>query len=328
MKRALAFVETTVREIEVRTAQLGERVRLDADVLDRSDSIALNTPGAISANGSCRLIEAQNGWIAANLPREDDLQSVPALLEREVGDAPWDAFIESARHFTCAELVARAEVLSLALAGVGETPAPPSPCLVEARPGARRTRRLRVVDFSALWAGPLCGSVFAAMGAQVVKIESRGRPDSTATSAPLLDQRLNGGKRRRSILLASPEARAELLGDIARADVLITSARARALEELGLTRDFLARVPGLIWIAITGHGFESTRVAFGDDAAASGDLVRWENDQPRFIGDAIADPLTGLAAANAALALLEQGQSGFVDAALARTSAYVAALRQ
>jgi hypothetical protein len=325
MKRALAFVEAAAREIEARTARLGEPVRLDASVLDRSDSVVLQTPGLWSANKSCRLIQAKDGWIAANLPREDDLQSVPALLEREINGSPWETLIEAARNIPCGTLVSRADTLGIALSAVGETAAPVTPYLIDARENARRTRRLRVVDFSSLWAGPLCGSVFAAMGAQVVKIESRERPDSTATSAPLLDQRLNGGKRRRSISLTTHEARAELLGDIARADVLITSARARALEELGLTRDFLARVPGLVWIAITGHGFESTRIAFGDDAAASGGLVQWESGEPRFVGDALADPLTGLVAASAALDLVEQGRSGFVDAALARTAAYVAA---
>ena len=41
------------------------------------------------------------------------------------------------------------------------------------------------------------------------------------------------------------------------------------------------------------------RVALGDDAAAAGGLVGWVDDGPVFLADAVADPLTGLVAANA-----------------------------
>ncbi|MDX2273995.1 MAG: CoA transferase [Hyphomonadaceae bacterium] len=325
MKGALAFVDMMAREIAARTARLGKRVTLDAGVLDRSDSIALESPGEWSPNRSCRMIEARDGWIAANLPREDDLQSVPALLEREIAGDAWEALIEGACELTCAELVARAQVLSLAIAQVGETPAPTAPCVVDIADGAALRERLRVVDFSSLWAGPLCGAVFAAMGADVVKLDSAERLDPTPVTTPTLDRRLNGLKRKVTLPLAMREGRTKLLEEIARADVLITSARARALEGLGITRALLRE--GVIWIAVTGHGFASARVAFGDDAAASGGLVAWNDDAPRFIGDALADPLTGLAAANVALTLLEQGRGGFVDAALARSAAYVAAIQ-
>lgn len=324
MKRALAFIEQITREIAERSARLDARVALDASVLDRSTDIALKAPGLWSPNRSCRLIAAKDGWIAANLPREDDLSSVPALLEREIEGDTWDALIDRARDLSRLECVARAHMLSLAIAAVGETAAPEAPCGVTTTDAAPRRARLRVLDFSSLWAGPLCGAVLAAMGADVLKLESADRPDPSPVTTPALDQTLNGAKRKRALPLRAPDGRADLREEIAQADVLITSARARALRELGVTREALRS--GAIWIAVTGHGFDSDRVAFGDDAAASGGLVEWNDGAPRFIGDALADPLTGLAAANAALALLEQSHGGFVDAALARTAAYVAAL--
>jgi crotonobetainyl-CoA:carnitine CoA-transferase CaiB-like acyl-CoA transferase len=83
-------------------------------------------------------------------------------------------------------------------------------------------------------------------------------------------------------------------------------------------------------VAITGHGWcgdVADRVAFGDDAAAAGGLVRWTaKGEPRFVGDAIADPLTGLAATLGALAALGQGGGFLVDAALARVAAQACAL--
>ena len=86
------------------------------------------------------------------------------------------------------------------------------------------------------------------------------------------------------------------------ADVLITSARPRAFAGLGLDPRAVSRpIPGLTWVAITGYGWTgeaAARVSFGDDAAAAGGLVRWTaGGQPRFMGDALADPVTGLAAA-------------------------------
>ena len=39
-------------------------------------------------------------------------------------------------------------------------------------------RRLRVVDLSSLWAGPIVGRILAEAGAQVTKVESSGRRDA------------------------------------------------------------------------------------------------------------------------------------------------------
>ncbi|MHA7834565.1 MAG: CoA transferase, partial [Algiphilus sp.] len=60
---------------------------------------------------------------------------------------------------------------------------------------------------------------------------------------------------------------------------------------------------GRTWIAITGHGrvgADAERVAFGDDAAVAAGLswiMAQAHGTPCFVGDAVADPLTGLHAA-------------------------------
>src|SRR5262249_54087931 len=151
------------------------------------------------------------------------------------------------------------------------------------------------------------------------------RPDTTAASAPKLDLRLNGAKGRKTLALGTEHGRAALWSEIEACDVLITSARARALSGFGLTPEkTFADRPDLVWIAVTGHGWDSARVAFGDDAAASGGLAAFENGAPRFIGDAVADPLTGLAAAARGLRAVARGEGAFVGAALAQVAAYVA----
>ncbi len=106
-----------------------------------------------------------------------------------------------------------------------------------------------------------------------------------------------------------------------RNDVLVTSARTPALARLGLEP---SRFAGLTWVAVTAHGFTgpgAARVGFGDDCAAAGGLLDRVGDEPRFAGDALADPLTGLEAALAVLA----GQRGLIDMAMARVAASYAA---
>ena len=77
-------------------------------------------------------------------------------------------------------------------------------------------------------------------------------------------------------------------------------------------------------MSITGHGRSgrhANRIAFGDDAATSGGLVV-SGDPPMFVGDAIADPIAGLAAAAAAADLLADGRAALVDVSLAAASAW------
>ena len=107
--------------------------------------------------------------------------------------------------------------------------------------------------------------------------------------------------------------------ELERADVVVTSARPAALERLGLSAERLKRKT---WVAITAHGAVgcgALRVGFGDDCAVAGGLVAWVDGAPRFMGDALADPLTGV---EAALAVLGGGR-GLIDMAMSRVaSAY------
>ena len=52
-----------------------------------------------------------------------------------------------------------------------------------------------MVELGSLWAAPLCGSLLAAAGADVVKVESIGRPDGARRGPPAFFDLLNGGKR-------------------------------------------------------------------------------------------------------------------------------------
>ena len=67
-------------------------------------------------------------------------------------------------------------------------------------------------------------------------------------------------------------------------------------------------------------------MAFGDDAAVSGGLVRGTEDGPEFCGDAIADPLTGLHAALAVAESLNRGGGELIEMSMAAVAATYAEL--
>ncbi len=280
-----------------------------SEVLERDFAGSLGKPGQVSVNGSCRMLKCKDGWVALNLARPEDLDVVPALTDGE--GEPWDVIAKAAASESAMSFRDRAKELQLAAAVVGEAaPTQLAPAHIQAFPH-------KVVDMSALWAGPLCASLLARSGAEVLRIDSIGRPDPTAIASPMLNARLNGKKSVLSLDLRDDVARACLLERVLEADVLVTSARPAALARLGLEP---AKFPHLTWVAITAHGFSGDaagRVGFGDDCAAAGGLVDWCDGEPCFAGDALADPLTGL---EAALAVLSGGR-GLVDVSMSGVAA-------
>lgn len=282
------------------------------EVLRRDAPGGLTQPGLASANRHCRLLEAADGWVALNLAREDDRDLVPALTGETEGDI-WTSVALAARSMPATAFRDRAIELHLPVAVPGEcSPAPLSPA------GGRVDRvPWRVLDLSALWAGPLCAGLLARAGAEVVRIESLGRPDPTPIGSPGLDARINGRKRRLPLDLRTSEGRLALATELDRCDVVVTSARPAALARLGIDCD---RLRHATWVAITAHGLVgqgAERVGFGDDCAVAGGLVEWRDGAPHFLGDALADPLTGVEAALAVLG----GQRGLIDMAMARIAA-------
>jgi len=298
-------------------AASGGRIVFDPRrALSRHDDLTLAEPGEWSPNRHCRMVKCRKGWMAVSLAREEDRQLVPAWTGTALDDEPWQAIRDAADARTAGEMAAAAAELHMPVARVGEAEPLAAPALqpCQAKDGI-------VLDLSALWAGPYCGALLAETGLGVVKVEGDGRPDPTRRHTPGLDARLNGNKRHLRMALEGPE----LLAMIGEARVLITSARPHALARLRLDEEHLFRInPDLLWVAITAHGWRgeaAMRVGFGDDCAAAGGLVRWDEERPLFVGDALADPLTGLTAATLALEALAGQQGGVIDVSLARTAA-------
>ena len=302
--------------------------------------------GQVSCGGACHLVAAADGWFAVSFARTEDWELVPAWLgidprgQSAWGEGAWADSAWGEVHHRCASspvraLVERGAALGLPIGALGEqrdvrparfTPVG-SPLGLSA---ARRVSPLRVADLSSMWAGPLCGSILAGVGADVLKVESRSRPDGTRRGSPALHERLNGAKQQVLIDLDRPSGIDELRIILRSVDVVIESSRPRALEHLGIRAEqLLADADGpTLWVSITGHGRDGAnahRVAFGDDAAVSGGLVSWWQGRPQFCADAVADPLTGLWAASAALDALANGGRGLLDVAMSRVAAHFAA---
>lgn len=314
----------------------GVAVTVDGPALLGERAALRGTPrqGTVSVGGSTRLLPADDGWIALALPRTDDAALAGAWLALDPLDeaAPWPALAAAVAAHPAAALVADGASLGLAIARVGERVA--GPLAVACRRGADEADApaaptsldgLVVVDLSSLWAGPLCTQLLADAGATVVKVESRTRPDAARDGDAAFFDLLNAGKLSAVVDLAAASGRAELAAWLRRADVVLEASRPRALAQLGLSVHHVAPTGGpRVWCRLTAHG-RTDRVGFGDDAAVAGGLVAWEDDGPRFVADAAADPATGLTAAVAVLDRLAAGGHWTVDVDLAGTAAFLAA---
>jgi hypothetical protein len=274
-------------------------------------------------------LSSGDGHLAVSLARDEDFEAVPAWLE--LGDAPanapaaWSAVADAVASGDLDELVARAALLGLPVARVGEgAERPPSSRIPLGPAPAREPAGVLVIDLSALWAGPLCGDLLAGAGATVIKVESLDRPDGTRRGPAAFYDLLNGRKRSVALDFNRTEGVDALRALIRRADVVIEASRPRALEQLGFHADDEVRGGGpQVWVSITGYGRTDARnrVAFGDDAAAGGGLVVWHEGAPMFCADAVADPITGLTAANACLEALATGGRWLLDVSMAGVSA-------
>ncbi|MCU1455186.1 MAG: CoA transferase [Acidimicrobiales bacterium] len=322
---------------------------------ERAAIAGLGRRGRSSCGGACRLLDSADGPIAVSLPRAEDVDLLPAWLEVDPSvlvdpataahEPPWDALSTLVRSRPGAELEERAVLLGLAVGRLGATPARPAvarTALGAAEP-CDRLAGLLVVDLTSLWAGPLCGALLAAAGADVVKVESTARPDGARSGPAAFFDLLNGAKRSVALDFGDRAGVAALHELVARADIVLEASRPRALRQLGLDADALVAAGGpRIWVSITGHGRDAQRdagrdgrqdagpgdgpgrIGFGDDAAVAGGLVADDPSGPVFCADAVGDPCAGLAAASAVVDALAVGGRWLLDVSMAAVAASLA----
>ncbi|OBF29168.1 CoA transferase [Mycobacterium sp. ACS4331] len=324
----LSRAQAVADDLSAHADGLSRRVDAWELLSGRAALLDLAPRGRVSAGGATRLLRTVDGWTALTLSRDDDLAAVPALLESDAAaDDPWPAIELWAAARPTGEVVERGVLLGLPVAALGEVEAA-SPRVIGCGTAGptRPPADLLVVDLSSMWAGPLCGQLLAQAGAVVVKVESPGRPDGTRLGPRRFFDWMNGGKLCYAVDFdRDREALSRLLQA---ADVVLEGSRPDALARRGLGPHDLPPLPGRVWLRVTGYGTDVAgrdRVAFGDDAAVAGGLVGRGADSPVFIGDAIADPLTGLTAAHAVLDAVRRGGGLLVEVAMSAVAATYAA---
>jgi hypothetical protein len=297
-----------------------------ARLRERMEILGIAPAGPASAGGTCRLLPAADGrWVAVNLARRDDVELLAAWMGHDWDGPVWDAVAGALAGTDAVAAVDRAQLLGIPAAvavAPGEYVGAPAVTVVPV-PGEAPPAGAPVVDLSSLWAGPLCaGLVGDALSRPVLKVESAQRPDGARRGAPEFWARLNGGKDEVTVDLDSAAGRGRLHELVHGAAVVVAASRPRAFVHLGIDPVEVAR-GGTVWVSITGYGWsgpDQDRVAFGDDAAVAGGaaVAAGGSEGPVFVLDAVADPLSGLAAARTAVETVERAGAGaFVDVCMA-----------
>src|ERR1700676_2838384 len=140
------------------------------------------------------------------------------------------------------------------------------PCLGGARLAGKALDDLIVVEFAQMVSGPMCGKMFADMGAAVIKIEPPGAGDEMRAHPPFPGDiphpeksgaflYLNTSQKNNTPAHGAPTGAEVFRALIARADVLIENHPPGYLDSIGLGFDALKALnPRLILTSITPFG--------------------------------------------------------------------------
>lgn len=180
---------------------------------------------------------------------------------------------------------------------------------------------LKVIEQGTFITGPAAGMLLGDLGADVIKVEQpkTGDPFRAFKNGLYSPHYQTYNRNKRSITLDTKDAadREVLDALVADADVYIQNFRPGVAEKLGVGAERLQALnPKLIYVAISGFGATgpaANRPAYDTVAqAASGFLNLLVNpENPRVVGPAIADSLTGFYAAYGVLgALYERSRTG------------------
>ncbi len=202
---------------------------------------------------------------------------------------------------------------------------------------------VRILSFGTVVAGNVCPLILAELGADVVKIESRGRPEALRTfDAPhqlglfepsgvrttALFAGLTRSMRSVSIDMSIPEGRATFRALVEKADVVIENMGPGKMERWGCSFSQLtAHNPTLVMLSISGYGrsgpLSNFRAYASNISNYLGLTATWALDGTHF--DFVAG-VHGASAVVAALAEVDRGAPGvFIDMAQTETGAAVMA---
>ncbi len=193
---------------------------------------------------------------------------------------------------------------------------------------------VRVLEATTSWAGPMCGTVLADLGADVIKVEIPSgdvaraiSPMLPGTDVSFAHATVNRNKRALTLDVRRADGRDVFLELAAQTDVIVENFKVGTMQRYGLGYEQVRAVKSdIVYVSITGWGqFGPNREAAAYDPlaqAASGFLsVNGSPDgPPTKAGTFLADDLGGLHGAIGAMAALRHrdrtGEGQHVDVAL------------
>lgn len=186
---------------------------------------------------------------------------------------------------------------------------------------ARPLEGIRVLDMGTFITGPAAGMLLADMGAEVIKVEMPGTGDPfRAFQGDLYSphyQTYNRNKKSVELNTKLAEDLAAFDALVKTADVFIQNFRPGVADRLGVGAERLQAInPRLIYCGISGFGNDGPwkdRPAFDTVAQASTGFLRLlvNPANPRVVGPAIGDAVTGFYAAYGVMAaLFERERTG------------------
>jgi crotonobetainyl-CoA:carnitine CoA-transferase CaiB-like acyl-CoA transferase len=213
------------------------------------------------------------------------------------------------------------------LASIGKQP-PRSAKAKELDAESKPLAGIKVVDFTAFWAGPFAASVLASFGADVIKVESIQRPDGMRFASGFIPEDgvvwewapvfhgANSGKQAITLNLDTPEGLA-LAKDLVRgADVVLENFSPRVMERFGFDREGVRALnPEAVLVRMPAFGLTGPwrdRVGFAMTIEQASGLA-WVSGFPErepVVPRGICDPVGGMTAVFALLAALEMRSRG------------------
>lgn len=214
----------------------------------------------------------------------------------------------------------------------------------EAGPKRLPLEGVRVLDFGQVVSIPFCTRIMGWMGAEVIMVETRKRPDfrmsppfAYGRETPNTGGSFNSHamtKRSVTLNLATPQGR-DLARDLARvSDVVVENYATGTMDRMGLGYETLRRLrPDLVMLSLGAFGRvgEMSRytslhsgVIMGSGMAA---ITGYRGGRPRFIGSILPDPISGTFSCMAILQALHHrertGQGQYIDMSMSEVLAHM-----
>jgi crotonobetainyl-CoA:carnitine CoA-transferase CaiB-like acyl-CoA transferase len=186
---------------------------------------------------------------------------------------------------------------------------------------------IRIVDFTAYWAGPLPSAIMADLGAEVIKVESIQRPDLfrivAVSGDPMevyeLSPPFNATNRNKLSLtldLARPEGVRLFKELVKRSDAVVQNYSPRVMPQLGISYETLRDVnPAIVVTSVSGFGQDGpwrdyvSFAAIGEALSGISGISGYTGEGALIHGVGVSDPFAGYLAAFCTIAAVHHARA-------------------